>query len=109
MPWQVDFFQTKRGDCPVKDFINQQDESTYAKIVHSIELVKNNGLSLRPPYVKKIHHDVWELRISGKNAVRILYIIFNNKFYFLHAFKKKTNKTPLKEIKIALDRSINII
>ena len=109
MPWQVEFFQNQRGDSPVEEFIKQQDESTYAKIIHSIDLVKNNGILLRPPYVKKIRNNVWELRISGKNAIRIFYCIFNNKFYFLHAFKKKTNKTPLKEIKIALDRSINII
>lgn len=109
MSWQVDFFKNNRGDSPVEEFIKQQDEITYAKIIHSVDLVKNNGIQLRPPYVKKIRNNVWELRISGKNAVRILYCIFNNKFYFLHAFKKKTNKTPLKEIKIALDRSIDIV
>jgi len=109
MPWQVKFFQNQRGDYPVKDFIIKQNEKTYAKILGLIKLLNNNGLLIKPPYVKKIVNNIWELRITGKTAIRILYCFVNNVFYLLHAFKKKTNKTPLKEIQIALDRAKNII
>lgn len=53
MPWQVKFFQNQRGDYPVKDFIMEQDEKTYAKILGLIKLLNDNGPSIRPPYVKK--------------------------------------------------------
>jgi|SRR3989339_386692 len=109
MPWQVKFFQNQRGDYPVKDFIIKQDEKTYAKILALIKLLNNNGPFIRPPYVKKIINNIWELRITGKTQVRIFYIYFNNVFYLLHIFIKKTQKTPSSEIKIALDRAKRVI
>ena len=109
MIWRVKFFQTKRGDFPVKDFIEEQDKPTQTKIAHYISLLKEYGPYLKPPYNKKLRDKLYELRISGKNAVRIFYIIFNNEYYLLHVFKKKTQKTPLKELKTALDRIQQII
>ncbi|MBI2595408.1 type II toxin-antitoxin system RelE/ParE family toxin [Candidatus Daviesbacteria bacterium] len=54
MAWKVKFFQTSRGDSPTKDFIEKQDEATYAKALHAIRLLANNGPFLKPPYIKKI-------------------------------------------------------
>ncbi|MBI4079501.1 MAG: type II toxin-antitoxin system RelE/ParE family toxin, partial [Candidatus Levybacteria bacterium] len=36
--------------------------------------------------------------------IRIFYTIYNKEYYLLHAFKKKSQKTPTQEIKTALDR-----
>lgn len=110
MSWQVNFFQTQRGDNPVKEFIlQQQDKKVYSRILKLIDVIRNYGPFIRPPDVKKIQNNIWELRISGKIAIRILYCYIENKFYLLHAFKKKTNKTPPKEIKIAIDRYKKIV
>jgi len=109
MNWKVKFFQTARGDCPVKDFIKEQDETTYAKILHSILLLENHGPYLKPPYIKKLQNKLYELRISGKNAIRIFYTIHNNGYCLIHAFKKKSQKTPRKELKVALDRMKSMI
>lgn len=102
--WKVNFFQTARGESPIKEFIKEQDERTYAKILHAILLLKKNGPFLKPPYMKKLQDKLYELRISGKVAVRIFYTIKNNEYYLLHVFKKKVQKTPSKELKTALDR-----
>jgi phage-related protein len=67
------------------------------------------GPYLRAPHSKKITDKLYELRIVGENSIRILYTFYNNKYYLLHAFKKKVNKIPKKEIKIALDRIKEII
>ena len=109
MKWNVEFFQTVRGECPVKKFIKEQDETTYSKILHSIIFLRDYGPYLKPPYTKKLQNKLYELRISGKVAVRIFYTIHNNEYYLLHAFKKKSQKTPSKEIRIALDRMKEII
>src|SRR3990167_2591929 len=103
MSWKVKFFQTGRGDYPVKEFVSVQDEATYAKIIHAIGLLANNGPYLKPPYIKKLYQKLYELRTSGKIAVRIFYTVSNGEYYLLHAFKKKTEKTPKKELKIGLD------
>ena len=109
MSWNVKFFQTARGSYPVKEFIEEQDEATYAKTLQLIRLLSNNGPFLKPPYIKKVFDKLYELRISGKIAVRILYIMVHNEYYLLHAFKKKSQKAPERELKTAVDRMKEII
>lgn len=109
MAWKVLFFQAARGDGPVEEFIKRQDEATYAKILHYILLLKNNGPFLKPPYNKKLQNTLYELRVPGKNATRILYTMLGSEYYILHAFNKKTQKTPRKDLKLALDRMRKVI
>ena len=109
MAWKVYFFQTVRGDCPVKKFIKEQDETTYAKILRSIVLLRDYGPYLKHPYVKKLQDGLYELRISGSIAIRIFYTMYHDGYYLLHAFKKKSQKTPKREIKTALDRMKEIL
>lgn len=107
--WKVKFFQTARGDRPVEDFTKEQNETTYAKILNAILLLRNGGPFLKPPYIKKLQDKLYELRVSGTVAIRILYTIHNNEYYLLHAFKKQTQKTPPKESKVAIDRIKEIV
>ena len=104
MTWKVFFFQTTRGDTPVKEFIGDQDPMTRSKIALSILLLKNQGPFLKPPYIKKLQNKLYELRISGTTQIRIFYTIQRSEYYLLHAFRKKTQKTPNRELKIAVDR-----
>lgn len=109
MSRKVFFFQTARGNYPVQDFIDEQDMSTQTKIAGAIRLLVDYGPYLKPPYIKKLRDKLYELRISGKIAVRILYTISHGEYYLLHTFKKKSPKTPIKELKTALDRVKEII
>ena len=109
MVWRVLFFQTARGDFPVKNFIEEQDKGIRTKIGLSIRLLINNGPFLKPPYIKKLQSRLYELRISGKVEIRIFYTISNNDYYLLHAFKKKSQKTPGKELKVAIDRMRELV
>lgn len=109
MAWKVCFFQTARGDCPVKDFIDKQEHLTRAKVIGYIRLLIIHGPYLKSPYSKKMQNRLYELRISGSAAIRIFYTICNNEYYLLHAFKKKSQKTPKKELKTALDRMKELI
>lgn len=104
MAWKVFYFKTARGDCPVKEFIEDQDAITRSKIALSILLLKNQGPFLKPPYIKKLQNKLYELRISAIVQIRIFYTIYNSEYYLLHSFVKKTQKTPIKELKIAISR-----
>ena len=109
MAWKVLFFQTTRGECPVKDFIEGQDPTIRSKIALSILLLKNQGPFLKPPYIKKLQDKLYELRISGTIQIRIFYTVHRSEYYLLHAFGKKTQKTPIREIKVALDRMKKLV
>jgi phage-related protein len=107
--WVVKFYQTKRGDYPVNDFLTDQDNEISTKVFSYFSLLQNNGPFLKPPQIKKLQSNLYELRIKSKLNIRAFYTIFNNEYYILHIFKKKTQKTPTKELKIAIDRMNSII
>lgn len=109
MAFPVKFFTTARGDSPVKIFLDNLDEPVHAKAIKTIELLQVHGPGLPPPYSKKLSSGLFELRTSGQIAVRILYTNHLGVYYLLHAFKKQTQKTPLKEIQTALDRKAKLI
>lgn len=104
MSYLVCFYTTKSGRLPVKIFIDEQTKVIRARIVRSIELLQTLGPYLKPPYSKKLDKHLYELRITGRVSIRILYTYQRKKYILLHAFHKKTQKTPLRELKTAIDR-----
>lgn len=109
MAWKIEYFQTTRGDYPVLVFLDTLDFHTNVKVKSAIELLEINGPFIKPPYMKKLLPNLYELRIKSKVAVRVFYSPKTNVYYLLHAFVKKTQKTPIKELKIAIDRMKQLI
>ena len=64
------------------------------------------GLTSIIPHTKKLKGSpLWEIRIRGKDNIRILYVVHTeNSIVVFHGFVKKTQKTSQKEIDIALER-----
>ncbi|PIR68598.1 hypothetical protein COU49_00020 [Candidatus Nomurabacteria bacterium CG10_big_fil_rev_8_21_14_0_10_35_16] len=89
----------------VYNFLLSFDDETVAKILGDLELLSELGHLLRPPKSKIIRKDLYELRVMGKLSIRIFYAFYKNKIFILHAFVKKTQKTPKKE----LEKVINIL
>lgn len=104
--WKILLYQTLQGDSPVKEFIDSLEQRAQAKVYDAINLLRNFGIRIGPPHVKKvIGTEMWELRILGADSIRVLYIAITGKtFLILHGFKKKKDKMPPKEIKIAEER-----
>src|SRR3989338_6318126 len=98
--FKVYFFKTARGILPVKEFMEVQNDEVYTKILRSIKLLREGGPFLKPPDAKKIDKNLYELRIRGKEAIRIFYTKSSIGYILLHAFKKKTQKIPKKELKL---------
>ena len=104
--FQVQFFEKENGDCPVENFILSLDIKMQAKIVGLLEILQENGNSLREPYSKHLSEGIFELRCKvGSNAARVLYFFyFEERIILTNGFIKKTQKTPDKEIKLAKQR-----
>ncbi|MBI3289845.1 type II toxin-antitoxin system RelE/ParE family toxin [Candidatus Microgenomates bacterium] len=66
-----------------------------------IKLFKENGFGVPPKYLKKIESNLWELRPGN---TRILFGMVGEVAIIVNIFKKKTRKTPLKEIETARNR-----
>lgn len=101
----VEFYQTENGYSELWDFLeNLRIKSTRSKdariqfnqISLYIELLQQKGTNLPDKITKYIEDNLWELR-PGVN--RILYFYHKeNRFVLLHYFRKKTQKTPKREI-----------
>lgn len=104
MAWKVVYFESPRGERFVKGFIDKRSPAVKGKYIGMIDFLEEYGPFLSGRYTKKIRKDLYELRITGKEQVRVLYTVRRREIILLHAFKKKTQKTPSKEIKTALSR-----
>ncbi len=105
-PWKVILYRSLSGDYPVQQFIDSLEIRAQSKVQDTIKSLQEFGIRLGLPHVKKLTGtELWELRIVGSDSLRILSVAIRGKtFVLLHGFKKKKDKTPPKEIKIAESR-----
>ena len=101
--FEVEFYETSKGDQPVKEFLLSLDKKMRAKMADTISILQDNGYELREPYSKHISDGIFELRAKvGSDITRVLYFFYVDRHIILtNGFIKKTQKTPPKEIERA--------
>jgi len=90
-------------------FISTLQKPTQAKWVRNLNLLSQYGNKLGMPHVKRITNNLSELRIRGKQEVRAFFTCIYGTIFVMHAFIKKTNKIPSREIKTALKRIAEVL
>jgi len=108
MKWKILEFETSRGERPVTEFIKIQQPQAIAKIVHLIDLLEIYGPFLGMPHSKRLEPNLYELRVRGKEEIRIIYGFVEKTIYLLSGFKKQKHKTPRKEIETARQRLMSL-
>ena len=81
------------------------------KFQRIVELIRSKGLEqVREPYIKHLEDKLWEMRLIGRdNIARIIYITASGRrVILLHAFVKKSDKTPRRALAIARTRAKEI-
>ena len=103
---RVIYYTSTNDENPVNDFLDSLNEVQQRKFSRIIQAIVDYGLIAIIPHVKKLTNvPLWEIRILGKNSIRIFYATpYQNTVLLLHGFRKKTQKTPSKEITTALHR-----
>jgi len=99
------YWQTAQGRCPAAEFIDALDPDAQRKFFAKRTLLEVLGPRLPEPHAKHLGEGIYELRFSGREGdVRLLYFFDEYKAIFTNGFKKHTQKTPRREIGLALDR-----
>jgi phage-related protein len=83
-----------------------------AKFLHIAEMLEAFGpFQIREPYVKPLGEKVFEIRMKGKDGIgRAIYMAATGqRLVVLHAFIKKTAKTPRSAIRTALERAKGVV
>lgn len=104
--WRVIYYVSPSGAIPVKAFLDAANPKLKTKALRILMHIEEYGLQAIIPHVKKLSGTpLWEIRIVGRDNVRILFSTrVERRVVLLHAFYKKTQQTPRKEIIIAMDR-----
>lgn len=88
----------------VQKFFESLDEHQRAKIDLYLLKLETYSYLLSMPFSKMIARNLFELRITSNPPIRLFYSFYDDRAIILHGFVKKTQKTPKKEIKLALSR-----
>ena len=106
--YNIKFYRTDKGYSEIEEFLDnlriRSLKSKDSRIQHKqamlyIQLLEDYGTTLGENVTKHLEDKIWELR-PGKN--RILFFFEDDEtFILLHHFRKKTQKTPRKEIEKA--------
>ena len=89
----------------VKAFYAKMSAASKRKYDHALAVLRQNG-RLRYPEAEKFdeHDNLFAIRVITQGNERFFYCYDDGEFVaVLHAFAKKTAKTPLSEIRHALD------
>lgn len=103
MAWVVGFL-----DDEVRRELEAQPKDIVASFLRISRLIESEGLEkVREPYVKHLEGPLWEMRMKGRDGIaRAAYVTASGRrVVVVHVFGKKTQKTPRREIELALKRA----
>ena len=102
MKWRIEILNQT-----VIDELDSLPVEMHAKLDHIIRLIEEFGLTrVREPYVEPLGSKLWEMRMTGRDGIgRAVYVTAQaRRVVILHAFRKKTRKTPRSAVRIASSR-----
>ena len=101
MPYQIEYFHPR-----VLAEIESWPVDVVADYGRLVELLAEHGPSLRLPHSRTFGEGLFELRPRGRSGIgRAFYcFLLGQRVVIVHAFIKKTQETPDKELKLARKR-----
>jgi phage-related protein len=106
MSWTVETLN-KTVDAEVEAL----PEDMRARLARISELIEEKGLEhVGEPHVRHVEGRLWEMRLRGRSGIsRALYVTaVVRRVVIMRVFVKKTEKTPRREIELALSRAKSI-
>ena len=103
MAWVVELL-----DDRVRDELEALPPDMQARFRRIVELIQGYGLErVHEPHIKHLEGPLWEMRMKGKDGIsRAVYVTAKGqRVVVVRVFVKKTQKTPRREIEIALQRA----
>ena len=106
MDWTVEFFNEQ-----LREKLESLPTDIIASFLRISRMIEGHGLlGMREPYVKHLEGPLWEMRMKGRSGIaRAVYVTLKHeRVVIVHVFEKKTEKTPHREIDLALKRAGNV-
>jgi phage-related protein len=108
---RIFFYETAAGNSPIRKFIDSLPEDDQARFIEVLQEIEEHGLAAVRVVFKQIEGKLWEIKFrSARSGYRVFYIMLESDLMvWLHAFNKKTQRTPLHELDAARKRLRKII
>ncbi len=103
MGWSVETLSTD-----VDEELQTLPADMRARFAHIAFLIEEFGLDqVKEPHVKHLRGPLWEMRMKGRDGIsRALYVAAaDQRVVVVRVFTKKTQRTPNREIRLALERA----
>jgi phage-related protein len=103
MTWTVEVLDTR-----VRNELEDLPRDMKARFRRIVELIQDHSLErMHPPHVKHLEGPLWEMRVKGRDGIaRAIYITARGpRVVVVRVFVKKAQKTPRREIDLALERA----
>lgn len=78
-----------------------------SRFLHIAEMLEELGpQNLGMPHVRSLGQKLWEMRMNGRDGIAraIYFMASDRRLIVVRAFVKKSEKTPQREIRLALQR-----
>jgi phage-related protein len=95
-------------NAAVRAELEAQPKEIQARYLRVVGLIESHGLErVREPYVKHLEGPLWEIRMKGRDRIaRAVYVTATGRrVVVVRVFGKKTERTPRREIELALRRA----
>ena len=107
MEFTVEFYETGRGRCPVREFLEElreSDPNDFAIPMAGIAKLRNQ-LYHKPPISKAIGNGLFELRHVGKLNTRLLYFFAKGRrIVAAHGIRNEAREISERDCNVALER-----
>lgn len=100
MSWEINFYSG------VEDAITEMPPKIQARMIRILELMEEHGANLGSPHTAPMGGGLFEIRAKAREGIgRALFCYMKGeRLYILHAFVKKSQKTPKKDLDLAKTR-----
>ena len=103
----IEFYRLPNDNSPIEEFLDSLTGKQAQKVLWVLRLIEEMEMIPRQYFKKLVNSDdIWEVRAQfGNNVFRLLGFFVNGTLLILtNAFSKKTQKTPQREIALAIRR-----
>lgn len=109
--YKITFYTPPGKSSPIENFLESLNLKQEAKVTRVFSYLREFGLSRSIPNLRKLSGTpLWELRILGKDNIRVICAsLSSNEIMILHIFTKKKRKTPRKELTMAMNRYKSLV
>ncbi|MDD5215747.1 MAG: type II toxin-antitoxin system RelE/ParE family toxin [Methylococcales bacterium] len=106
---KVRFFKTENGAEPVRDWL--KDLSIVDKKIIGCDIkTVQYSFPMGKPLVASLGNGLWEIRSRITDGIaRVIFFEYHSDLILLHGFIKKTQKTPIHDIDLAISRKNKLI